>query len=358
MERKLELTYARAIFCIIIVIVHSMSGFLNDTNITYNQKMIYSFIQVLLLFATPCFIILSETLLGMRYSNHIPKNFFWKRMKFILLPYLIFSLFVSFKLFFSGSTNSSLWEILLGIVIEGKFFGWFVIVIFQFYILHVLFYKYLSKIKPVYPIIISLIISFLHSYFMYNSSPYFNWWNNYYPMYNRTIIFYWLFYFIVGFYFGKYYDQIMNFLRVKMKYFVLAWLITIVYLAYNFFNLHVYQNESNRYDLLLFSVISFLFIVHFSKKLRNIEIPFILMISEVSFFIYLSHQIIVDYISKSLAAFVTHPLLFFILTTTFTLAFSIGLAIVLSFIPYLKIVTGRNTLYSMAVNNYKTSSLK
>lgn len=82
------------------------------------------------------------------------------------------------------------------------------------------------------------------------------------------------------------------------------------------------------------------------------------MISEVSFFIYLSHQIIVDYISKSLAAFVTHPLLFFILTTTFTLAFSIGLAIVLSFIPYLKIVTGRNTLYSMAVNNYKTSSLK
>ncbi|MFC6401794.1 acyltransferase family protein [Mammaliicoccus sciuri] len=319
------MTYARAIFCILIVIVHGMTGFLNDSNITYNQKMTYSFIQVLLLFATPCFIILSETLLGMRYSEYIPQKFFRKRIKFIIIPYIFFALFVSFKLYFSGSTSSSLWEIIMGIVIQGKFFGWFVLVIFQFYILHVLFYKFLTKLKPIY------------------------------PMYNRTIILYWLFYFIAGFYFGKYYDQVINFVNRKMKYFVIGWMLSIGYIAYNFFYLKVYLNESNRYDLLLFSAITFIFIVYLFKKISNLEIPFILMVSEVSFFIYLSHQIIVDYISKSLAAFVTQPLLFFTLTTIFTLSFSIGLALILSFIPYLKIVTGRNSLYKMTINNYKAS---
>lgn len=302
-----------------------MTGFLNDSNITYNQKMTYSFIQVLLLFATPCFIILSETLLGMRYSEYIPQKFFRKRIKFIIIPYIFFALFVSFKLYFSGSTSSSLWEIIMGIVIQGKFFGWFVLVIFQFYILHVLFYKFLTKLKPIY------------------------------PMYNRTIILYWLFYFIAGFYFGKYYDQVINFVNRKMKYFVIGWMLSIGYIAYNFFYLKVYLNESNRYDLLLFSAITFIFIVYLFKKISNLEIPFILMVSEVSFFIYLSHQIIVDYISKSLAAFVTQPLLFFTLTTIFTLSFSIGLALILSFIPYLKIVTGRNSLYKMTINNYKAS---
>lgn len=354
LQKKLLLTYARAIFCLIIVILHSMTGFLNDSNITYNQKMTYSFVQVLLLFATPCFIILSETLLGMRYSNYIPKNFFGKRIKYILIPYLFFAFFVSFNLYFDGSSDKSIWEIILGIVIQGKFFGWFILVIFQFYILHALFYKFLSKVKPIYPLVFSFIISFIHSYLMYNNLSYFQWWDSIYPLFTRTIIFYWLFYFIVGFYVGKYYDQILIFLKEKIKYFVIIWLLAIVYIAFNFFHLKVYLNESNRYDLLLFSSLSFLFIIYFVKKFGNKEIPFMMMVSEVSFFIYLSHQIIVDYVSKSLAAFVYHPILFFILTTTFTLAFSKGLAILFSFIPYFRLVTSRNSFNKMTTNNYLT----
>ncbi|PTE94109.1 acyltransferase family protein, partial [Staphylococcus equorum] len=167
MERKMELTYTRAIFCIIIVILHTMTGFINDHHISHFQKMSASFIQVVLLFATPCFIILSEVLLGMRYSNKVPKNFLAKRTKFILIPYLLFGLFVTFKLLLGESSNNSFWNIFLNIVIEGKFFGWFVLVIFQFYILHNLFYKLLSKAKPVFMLLISFIISFAHSYLMY-----------------------------------------------------------------------------------------------------------------------------------------------------------------------------------------------
>ncbi|QMU10157.1 acyltransferase family protein [Mammaliicoccus lentus] len=356
MQKKLELTYARAIFCLTIVLLHSMTGFLNDSNITYNQKMTYSFVQVVLLFATPCFIILSETLLGMRYSNYIPKNFLRKRVKYILIPYLFFALFVSFNLYFDGSSDKSLWEIILGIVIQGQFFGWFILVIFQFYILHALFYKILSKIKPIYPLVFSFIISFIHSYLMYNNLTYFQWWDSTYPFFTRTIIFYWLFYFIVGFYIGKYYEEIMEFLKGKLKYFIIIWLLAILYMAFNFFHLEIYLNESNRYDLLLFSSLSFLLVIYILKNFGNKEIPFMMMISEISFFIYLSHQIIVDYVSKSLAAFVSYPILFFVLTTSFTLAFSIGLAIVFSFIPYFRLVTSRNSLHDMTKNNYLTNN--
>lgn len=353
LEKKLELTYARAIFCIVIVIVHAMTGFLNDHHISHIQKMGYSFLQIVLLFATPCFIILSETLLGMRYSTYTPKNFFIKRVKYILVPYLFFGFFVTFKLFIDESTNSSFWEIFFGIVIQGKFFGWFVLVIFQFYILHALFYKILSKANPIYLLLSSFLISFAHSFLMYYNPTYLGLWDKYYPFFNRTIIFYWLFYFVVGFYFGKYYETIISFFKNKIYWFLLIWFLSIFYMAFNFFYLNVYLNESNRFDLLLFSSVSFVFIVYFAKALSKFNLNFILLISEISFFIYLSHQIIVDYISKSLAVFVTQPILFFVLTTIFTLGFCIGLAIILSFIPYVRIVVGRNTLQPMIINNYQ-----
>ncbi|PTK45263.1 hypothetical protein BUZ61_16400, partial [Staphylococcus nepalensis] len=76
------------------------------------------------------------------------------------------------------------------------------------------------------------------------------------------------------------------------------------------------------------------------------------MISEISFFIYLSHQIIIQHISRGLASFVKYPFAFFTLTTIFTLGFCVGLAIILSFFPYVRIVVGRNTLYPMVLNNY------
>ena len=75
MEKKTELTYARAIFCIIIVLVHAMTGFINDIHVGAVQKRIVQIMQIMLLSATPCFIMLSETLLGMRYSSIYLKTF-------------------------------------------------------------------------------------------------------------------------------------------------------------------------------------------------------------------------------------------------------------------------------------------
>ncbi|RZI00884.1 hypothetical protein EIG98_11905, partial [Staphylococcus condimenti] len=114
----------------------------------------------------------------------------------------------------------------------------------------------------------------------------------------------------------------------------------------------VHFNESNRFDLFVFSAVFFVLIITLSQMLCRIHLTFIYMISEISFFIYLSHQIIVEHISRGLASFVRYPFMFFTLTTIFTIGFCIGLAIVLSFIPYVRFIVGRNTLYPMLLNNY------
>lgn len=352
MEKKTELTYARAIFCIIIVLVHAMTGFINDIHVGAIQKRIVQIMQIMLLSATPCFIMLSEILLGMRYSKYLPKNFLTKRIKFILLPYIVFALFVILEIYFDPAKHFTLWYLILNILIEGKFFGWFVLVIFQFFILHMLFYKVLDKMKPLIPIVVSLAISFTHALLMYYSTTYLNWWHEHYILYNRTIILNWLFYFVLGFYIGKYYDVVMEFVQRKIYWILLLFIASAGVIAIDFFKFEVYFNESNRFDLFVFSAAFFVLIISLSKILCRIHLTFIYMISEISFFIYLSHQIIVEHISRGLASFVRYPFMFFTLTTIFTIGFCIGLGIVLSFIPYVRFIVGRNTLYPMVLNNY------
>ncbi|MFQ3903317.1 acyltransferase family protein [Staphylococcus sp. 50Mo3-1] len=78
MDKKIEITYARAFFCISIVALHSFPGLINDPHTTDFSKSISSFLRILFLFATPAFIVLSEILLSMRYSDGLPKGFFKK----------------------------------------------------------------------------------------------------------------------------------------------------------------------------------------------------------------------------------------------------------------------------------------
>ncbi|CAL29090.1 acyltransferase family protein [Staphylococcus carnosus] len=355
MERKIELTYARGIFCIMVVFVHAITGYLIDPLISTTQtveKRLVGFFQISLLCATPCFIMLSETLLGLRYSTFIPKNFLVKRAKYILVPYVILGVYVTCDKFMNSQNKESFWNLFKFIVLEGNFFGWFIIVIFQFFILHKIFYKVLNKSNPLFLLAGSLIISALHSYFMYFNQDYHKWWETYYPLYPRTIILYWLFYFIVGFYVGKYYDLIFEFIKRNIWILFSAWILALTYLAFNFFHLKIFLNESLRFDLLIYSCLSFLLVIYGAKFISRFHITMLYLISEISFFIYLAHQIIIKYISLALSSFVTHPIIYIFISVIFTIGFCIGLAIMLSFIPYVRIIVGRNTLYPMVLNNY------
>lgn len=347
MKKKIEITYARAFFCITIVAIHSFPGLLNDADTPDASLPFYEFLRVLLLFATPSFIILSEILLSMRYSNGLPDDFFLKRIKFILIPYILIGTFFSLMNYLDSDGSQGFFEIFTNNVLYGNWHGWFIIVIFQFYILHALFYKWLNKANPLIMLVISFLISLTHSLLAYAYEPYFQWWDTYYPFHNRTALPFWIFYFIFGYYLGKNYERIMSSVKRHLWPLCGLWALSVlwIFIMYHFFD--VTYVKSYRFDLLLYTVFTFLLVLYLMQVIGKHKFTLLLLISDVSFFIYLSHPLVNSYLSKALASFVGVPSIFLILLTLFTLGFSLGMAFVLSHFPLSRFVIGKNSLHKM-----------
>lgn len=131
MKNLIEIHLIRALMCIAIVLTHSISNYLRNVEMdiyAYEQYIIY--IQFALLCSTSIFILLSETLLSRNYPGALKRGFFEKRIKFILVPYLLIGLIVSYR----GSNRvefSSFLELAYKKIILGEWYGFFVLVIFQ-----------------------------------------------------------------------------------------------------------------------------------------------------------------------------------------------------------------------------------
>lgn len=355
MNRKHEITYARAIFCLIIVGVHILSRYLNDVELQDHNRMIVVTFQILILFGTPCFIILSESLISMVYKDKLPKNFLVKRFKYIMIPYFSIGTFYVYSKYKLGSNEESFWHLFKENLLIGDWDGWFVMAIFQFYILHLIFHKILSKANPIIMIVISFVISLTHSYLMYDNDAYSNWWNDFYPLFHRTNILYWLFYFVFGYYLGKYYNEVLSFMEKKLKWLVVSLVILALSIIYSIYQNDVTFVQSNRYDILIYSALVFIFILVISKKLANFNISFLFFIGEISFFIYLTHKIMLYYMAKYTFHFIDQFFMYNITTYIFALSLSVGLAVVLSFLPFSRFIIGSNSINSMIKGNYRAN---
>lgn len=355
MNRKHEITYARAIFCLIIVGVHILSRYLNDVELQDHNRMIVVTFQILILFGTPCFIILSESLISMVYKDKLPKNFLVKRFKYIMIPYFSIGTFYVYSKYKLGSNEESFWQLFKENLLIGDWDGWFVMAIFQFYILHLIFHKILSKANPIIMIVISFVISLTHSYLMYNNDAYSNWWNDFYPLFHRTNILYWLFYFVFGYYLGKYYNEVLSFMEKKLKWLVVSLVILALSIIYSIYQNDVTFVQSNRYDIILYSSLVFIFVLVISKKLSKFNISFLFFIGEISFFIYLTHKIMLYYMAKYTFHFIDQFFMYNITTYIFALSLSVGLAVVLSFLPFSRFIIGRNSINSMIKGNYRAN---
>lgn len=355
MNRKHEITYARAIFCLIIVGVHILSRYLNDVELQDHNRMIVVTFQILILFGTPCFIILSESLISMVYKDKLSKNFLVKRFKYIMIPYFSIGTFYVYSKYKLGSNEESFWHLFKENLLIGDWDGWFVMAIFQFYILHLIFHKILSKANPIIMIVISFVISLTHSYLMYDNDAYSNWWNDFYPLFHRTNILYWLFYFVFGYYLGKYYNEVLSFMEKKLKWLVVSLVILALSIIYSIYQNDVTFVQSNRYDILIYSALVFIFILVISKKLANFNISFLFFIGEISFFIYLTHKIMLYYMAKYTFHFIDQFFMYNITTYIFALSLSVGLAVVLSFLPFSRFIIGRNSINSMIKGNYRAN---
>lgn len=253
MKKLNEINIIRAVACIFVVLTHSISNYLKNVelDLTSEDKYIV-WIRFAILCATPIFILLSETLISKNYPSALPKHFFRRRIKYVLIPYVLIGMVVSYM--DSGEGFEAYIKLVFEKVVYGNWYGFFVIVIFQLYILHWLLGKFLSKINPIAPLIISFMISFTHIYSFVNFREYEDFIYNYYPLFYRTNILIWLFYFVVAFYLGQYYERILKFLTNKIWIPLVATVSTYLIVMYNIFEQDYTVVASERYDMLIYSI--------------------------------------------------------------------------------------------------------
>ncbi|MGG2089634.1 acyltransferase family protein [Priestia aryabhattai] len=277
-----EIIMIRAIACLSIVMLHSITFSVNYSEVGISLLTVATILSS----GTPTFVFISALLLSYSYSDQLPRNFYWKRIKFIFFPFAFMALFYACVQFYQNpgdiikNTFSNL---------AGGYHGWFVLVIFQFYILHQLFTKFLVRFKSVIVLFISFIINISYlSVFNFIDAPSehpfvrYLWSTGYWLTFLG-----WLFYFALAFYCGRNYKAFISCLKRYKKFIYIALPLTVCLLAYT--NISQAFVGSKRVDVVPFTVIYILFLYLIFYKIKKPLVIF-KVVSEYSFGIYLTHM--------------------------------------------------------------------
>lgn len=284
-----EVFLLRALACLSIVMLHSI------TRVYGEQDPLIKMITVLLTFGTPAFIFISELVISKSYPDSTPKRFWTQRVKYILMPYVCFGIFYAFSKAMEGwifdqqpflaSFANLTWRHLL----IGDYQGYFILIIFQFYVLHMLFQKYMTRFSAKWVITGSLLLNLAYlSFFNFTAVPEhpilkYIWLQGFWlPFFG------WLFYFTVAFYCGRYYMTFMRGLK-KRQWWVYTGTVISAIIPPILINTGVLTSvSSKRIDMLLFTILMTFSLYLIANRLKRI--PHILVkVSQYSFGIYLLH---------------------------------------------------------------------
>ncbi|MCM3630984.1 acyltransferase family protein [Paenibacillus glycanilyticus] len=292
-----EMFVLRSIACLGIVLFNTLDTAITHFNLTESAGYsitpdILHTIQMLLLFSTPMFIFISEFIISKSYRDEVPPGFLKKRAKYILMPYLtmavLFSLIdvnvdhavPSFKLY--------LYELAKNILLA-DFFGYFLLVVFQFYLLHILFARWVSRRFSMRFVLICSIGANVVYLAIFNlidleSLPF----GNYYVIsfLNKVPAIAWLAYFSIAFYSGRNYEVFVEKLGRHIKWIIaLALLSAAAMLTLNQLGI-IDRVYSKRFDVLFYTTGIIFTMVYYAKQLT--QVPVVLVkVSQYSFGIFL-----------------------------------------------------------------------
>ncbi|MFY3791587.1 acyltransferase [Ureibacillus sp. MALMAid1270] len=243
-KRLDEITIARAIAITGVLLVHGFSTGATTVEPSSIMFPIYNFLNTAGKWGTPTFIFLSSFILFYTYYNRkldtkLVTNFYKKRLKFILVPYIFFSLFYfSIKwIFLDSFSYGDIWERLSFYLLWGKAHThlYFVIISVQFYILFPLFLWAMKKsaLLRKYSILIGLVIQWAYIFI-----------NRHYLQidFKGSIVFNYATFYFMGAYIGIYYEQIKTKMREILSYrdkvvgivFACYGIFLVVYVGYNY----------------------------------------------------------------------------------------------------------------------------
>ncbi|MGV3244820.1 acyltransferase family protein [Staphylococcus sp. 11262D007BW] len=279
--------WMRAIACLGVVLIHSISHTIAiNPNLEKNQWPTY--VQIFLMFCTPMFVFITEFLNAKFYGDTLKKGFFRKRLLYLGIPFIVVNLIWTWIQVSPRHLSEFLSTFIL-VSFRGYSVTYFIVIIFQFYILHMVFSKYLRKLNPFLMIGISIIITSIYwGIRLIFPAP-----NNIigsliWAKEGQTIFIGWITYFLLGYYIGIYYDRFIQSLKNYRIHIIGLMIFSIIFVLLTH-NLGINSAiGSKRLDTPLYTtaVILLLFLVGSYFK----YVPkFILFISNFSFSIYLLH---------------------------------------------------------------------
>lgn len=347
-NRLEEFDFIRAIAALSVIAIHITASVATKNPIAYywNQSIRY---------AVPIFILLSGFLLF--YSDNKKeqlsfKVFIEKRMKKIVIPYIIWHTFFTFYKLIKNNQS-------LSTVLDYSFFKAYIInfftgggyvhlyflpIMIQLYFLYPMLYKYMKK-TPKVILLLSFLLTVLSQTLFYFHQL--NWISLPPTKVPYAIMFpVWIFYFVFGMYIALNYSTLQKFSSSHKLMIVILWTLSLLILFWDSKLTNTYSS-SIKPTVMIFTCTSyFLFQVVFSViKNRYHQFSFIFKwISVNSYVIFFSHFLIIDFINKilirnSLMKIMNHIegiLFVFILTSIFTAL----LVYVISYIPGYALIGG------------------
>ncbi|WP_161567376.1 acyltransferase family protein [Exiguobacterium sp. SH3S2] len=272
-----EWNFVRVIACLSIVLLHSSTSV--GRIFGYSELFDLHFIRILLCYATPTFIILSEIILANKYSTSIPDGFFKKRIKWILGPFVAFALIDALIVSYMRSNPDYIFDKLMN-NLQGHFIGYFLLVIFQFYVLHFLVVRYQIKIEKLIFMGTVLMIS---SLWLLNEEIYLFEGSSSIQMISFPT---WLGYFVIAFLIGKHYEKLRPHLIVHRG-LILVGLLFSIMLIYASYQAGYTDVSSRRLDIMPFTLFVTLTLLSIGSSLPHMKL--VDLISKYSFGIFLLH---------------------------------------------------------------------
>ncbi len=284
-----EIHWLRIIACLSVVLTHAVSRVLTDFSVTGDERVLYRTFQMMLLYGTPMFVLISTIVMTHAYKEKIPQGFLKKRVSFILIPYMVMATFYASDKFYRYNWTINDFAKELGYNLIGQWHGYFVLIIFQFYLIHLLFIKYMKKYKPLVVLTISFVISvgYWISFYFYwidyvNQSSYLT------LFFSRILFVGWLFYYVVAFYCGRNYERFTQMLNKNWLLILVGTVASALLVQTIFHSGLLMRVTSARFDLIPYTVFIFFLFFYMASKVRRVPRSLVL-ISVYSYGIYLLH---------------------------------------------------------------------
>jgi membrane-bound acyltransferase YfiQ involved in biofilm formation len=294
-----EFHFLRAVACTGVVTIHVLTVLLGYVPPGHTASGILA-LQMLLMFSTPAFVFLSALLLGFSYSTP-PPDFIRKRCRYLLVPFILMNLvYAAFRTLIAWLGNPEEVHFAGQLVNEavknlaGGSHLWFIIPIFQFYIVFAVAAAYLYRARA--PILLgaALLINAAYLLYFHVLEPQF-------PAYEALVgkhwysfaFLAWVFYFAVGLRAGAAYASFQAMLRRRIVLIsFLAVVAGLVVLGLHFSRL-LWDISSKRADVVLYALLVGSALLYAGTRFRNMP-GIIVTLSRLSFGIYLLHPLFIE----------------------------------------------------------------